>query len=514
MRSKSCGASLVACLSLLFFSNGTFSQKITSVAKEPWHVQEMSHATGNFYSLTSFKKSIVYLPQGEVASAVRFDGENWGVVKLNSSGKQVWQLKTKGAAKGIARYKNDLIVIYSDEHEHKKGGLYAGREASLSKIITAVLISGSTGKIIKEKVIHTNQNACYTDARILTNSDGSISNILLRVTKVDKAMMDKDKEHRHRLNSERLLLIGISDDLNAKVTEVHSPSKEELFMGSEAGPNGSFFLASLTEESLVVEHIQNDGKRIGRLESPVSLKKYFNIIQPIVAIDANNPNSLFVGLNYTSRGKDPMNESFEFNFSTKKVSGSGPQEINKSYSKDLEFERIDGLGKPSKHTESSFNLIDILISSDRIAVVKEKQFISSSGSSDAIRYNHSSILIEIYDRKWTLLKRIALSREHESFNGIAGTIGMAIIGSNFHLVTNALGGILKASTVYAKINLQELKVEQYKTLDRLNARNMEPIEGGATLWMPNMVLLEYLDERGGLLKGKKDYHSIWQSMVL
>jgi hypothetical protein len=107
-----------------------YAQKVTNAFNGEWHIQEMNHARGNFYSPVSYSKSIILLAVGGYIAVVRFRGEDWGVVKISQEGKLVWQAKIKGAATGIARIKDNFVVTYSDEHENKKGGMYSPIEES------------------------------------------------------------------------------------------------------------------------------------------------------------------------------------------------------------------------------------------------------------------------------------------------------------------------------------------------------------------------------------------------
>jgi len=76
----------------------------------------------------------------------------------------------------------------------------------------------------------------------------------------------------------------------------------------------------------------------------------------------------------------------------------------------------------------------------------------------------------------------------------------------------AVEGILKYAIVYAIIDLSNQKLEMFKMLNKEGVPNDRAIEGGASLWFPDGVLIEYLNEKGGMLKSRKDFYSTWQKI--
>jgi hypothetical protein len=499
---------------LLIF-NGEISnaQKVTaSLSHGDWHVQDMHHAQGNFYSFTSFKKSVISLPDGGFVAAVRFAGDNWGVVRVSAEGKKLWQAKTKGEATGIAQYKEDFLVTYNDAHVHTKAGLYVGEGLPRSKSTTAALINGSTGKIIKEKILHTSDKASYTDSRTLTQPDGQFSSIFLRVTPLDKSMNDNGKEMKVALSSERILLINFDGDFNPKNTEIHTPGKEELFMGAEGSKDGSFFLSFLTEDEIVVEQFQKDGKKAARLSSTISLKKFWNIVLPVLSINPLNPDAIFISLYYSNKGKDQCNQSFEFNFNTKRVMGSGEQELSRSYVKAFDFQEVKEKGIKVKKLKvpERMRVVDVLVSEGRIAVVKEMATSFDNFIADGV-------IIEIYDSKWVLQKTIALDRYYEINIDVGRTLGCRMNGSKLELIFPAIGtsiGSVTAKALYAKIDVGTYKLEEYKEMEELNIKKHEPLEGSASIWLSDGVFVESVKTKGGIFKGKKDFESQWFKVAL
>jgi hypothetical protein len=393
--------------------------------------------------------------------------------------------------------------------------MYAPREESLSKKISAVVLDGKNGKLLSEKIVYDNNNdAVYIDSRILARPDGQFAHLLIRVTGFKKGTFDEAKELKARLSSEKIMLVDLGSNLELKITDIQTPGKEGWFVGSGVTTNDDFYFATIQDEELVVERFKKDGSKAGRLATPISVRSAWPTAEPITTVDPFDPDNFLIGLRYTRKNKDRMNQAYAFNFSTKKVSGSGEQELNKDYGKSLEYTKIKGLQDGDSRSEESFRVIDLVATKERIAVIKEMQYTTSNGPDGAVRFRKDGVVVEIYDRTWKLLKTIALDKKFEAFTLVGGSVGCRVSDNKLDLVMSAVDGPLLYATLYARINLDTPALGEYKTLARNGVSNIQPAEGGASLWFPGGVFLEYLVEKGGILKSKKDYSSIWHKVEL
>jgi len=399
------------------------------LSENPWHIQELNEATGNFYSPSSFKKSIIYLNDGAIG-AVQFNREEWGAVRINQQGKIVWQVKVKGLIAGIGRRGDDILLFCSDEKDViKTANLFVNKTPTFgfSKTISAVLVNGTTGKKIQEKVVFDNGQDAYIDSRILIRPDGTFISLLVRVSNSEKSRMDPDKELKERLTSAKLSLLELQTDLSVKTIDIKAAGKEGLFLGSQVGKNDDFFFCSILDDQLIVERFQQSGVATGKLSTPLAVRSFNIKAEPVTAIDPFDPEVIFVGLHYRNKGKGIVNQVFGFNFSTKKIVGTGEEELDKSYRKSLEVNEIRELQKGSLVDMDALKVIDIVATKDKITVIKEIQFTQSSAVNSAgIRFRNDVLVVSIYDRQWKLLKTITLDKKYEANMPVGRSIGILV----------------------------------------------------------------------------------------
>ena len=166
--------------------------------------------------------------------------------------------------------------------------------------------------------------------------------------------------------------------------------------------------------------------------------------------------------------------------------------------------------KGSLMNMESLKVIDIVTTKEKIAIIKEIQFTeSSSVNSAGVWYRNDVLVVSIYDRQLNLLKTVALDKKYQANMPVGRSIGINAAGEKLHLVMPAVEGVLKYAIVYAIIDLAGQKLELFTMLDKKGLPNSQAIEGGATLWFPDAVLIEYFDVKGGPFR-KKDFYSMWQ----
>jgi hypothetical protein len=483
------------------------SQKTSlTLSENAWHVQELNGAIGNFYSPSSFKQSIIYINDGAVA-AVQFNKDEWGAVRISQDGKVIWQLKVSGPIAGIAKKDNDILLFYTDEEIKNRI-----RAEGLSTKVNALLINDITGKKIQEKVVFDNGSIAFIDYRVLTRVDGSFVNLVVRVSNFEKDRIDPDKERKERLTTSKLSLLDIQRDLSVKTSDIRAAGKEGLFLGSQLGKGDDLFFCSILDGQLMVERFLQSGAPSGKLSTPLAIKTTRGIVQPVISINPHNLDEVFVGLHYKSESRDITNQVFGFNFSTKKVGSTGEDDLGKAFKKSLELNEIKDLQSGSLVDMEALTVIDVVVTEKKVAVIKEIQFTeSSSVNSGGIWFRNDVLIVSIYDRQWKLLQTIGLDKKYEANMPVGRSVGIKPIGEKLHFVMSAVEGALKYATVYAVIDLDNLKLESYSMLDKKGLPKIQAIEGGASLWFPDGVLIEYFDAKGGPFR-RKDFYSTWQKI--
>jgi hypothetical protein len=471
------------------------AQKITTVIPQAdWHVQTSYAATGNNYSPPSYKKSILYLETGEIAIAINYNKDEWGAAKINAQGKKLWETMVKGPVRGISKIGNNILLFYGDEDERKSG----------SKI-SAALIDGKTGKQIKNRVLFDYGSEVYLNAKAMNRPDGSFAFLMVRVSKYIK-------RRGEILESEKVMLIRVNEELEPNSTNIEPIGRMGFFTGAELLKDDVFCFTSIKDDQLTVERFSIEGNVIDKLSTPIELRTQKYRIDPVITIDPLNSNTLFIGITYTNKNKDHIDQAWEFDFNTKKVRGSGALEYNKDYRKGMEVKEVKGL--QNGRFDENIQLIDIIATPSKIAVIKEIQYTWLTGSQGTtVRYRHDAMMIEIYDRNWKLNKTLAIDKKFESFYSVGGSVGLKAIGEKLYAVMTAIDAPLKYATIFAVIDLSKQEVETLTTLDRKGISNINLMEGSASIWTADGVFIEYLVEKGGLFKSIKDYTSIWQKVA-
>jgi hypothetical protein len=498
--------------SLITISIFSRAQKLSPTTPEnDWHVLELNEPAGNYYTTSSYYRSILYLETGEMVTAIQYNKEEWGAAKINAAGKTIWTTSVNGPVRGISKSGENFLLFFGGEEDARKNFTEI-TDMKMSTKISAALINGKTGKQIKTKVLYDNDRPVYLDSRAMNRPDGSFAYLMVRISNFKKVSLFNQNAFQERLESDKIMLISFGPDWDVVITNVKAIGQKGLFMGTEVGKNDDLFFYSVTDDQLLVERFNKNGIAVDKLTTPFEAKVKNDLIRPVTSIDPMDPDRLFIGLKYNKKGKDNPNQAFEFNFGTKKIAGSGEIEFDKSYRKTMEVKEIKKLQGGDNNSPAI--ITNIIPTKSRIVVIKEIQFIWSLGSNNsATRYRNDGIIIDIYDRDWKLQKTIALDKKYEIFYPVGRTFGVKAIGDKLYILATAIDGPLKYATIYAVIDLPKAEVENFTTLDRDDIRNARPVEGGASLWLPDGVLIEYLVEKGGFIKGKKSHASFWQKIT-
>jgi hypothetical protein len=488
------------------------AQKLSPPTVEnDWHVLELNEPAGNYYTTSSYYRSILYLETGEMVTAIQYNKEEWGAAKINAAGKTIWTTSVNGPVRGISKSGENFLLFFGGEEDARKNFTEI-TDLKMSTKISAALINGKTGKQIKTKVLYDNGRPVYMDSRAMNHLDGSFAYLMVRISNLKKISFFSQTDFQDRLETDKIMLFTFGPDLDAVNTNVKAIGQKGLFMGAEVGKNDDLFFFSYTDDQLLVERFNKNGTAVDKLTTPFEARTKNDLIRSVTSIDPMDPERVFIGLKYNKKGKDSPTQAFEFNFGVKKISGSGEIEFDKSYRKTMEVKEIKKLQGGDYNSPSV--ITNIIPTKSRIVVIKEVQFIWTTGTNNTtMRYRNDGIIIDIYDRDWKLQKTIALDKKYEIFYPVGRTFGVKAINDNLYIVATAIDGPLKYATVYAVIDLPKAEVETFTTLDRDEIRNARPVEGGASLWLPDGVLIEYLVEKGGFIKGKKSHASFWQKIT-
>jgi hypothetical protein len=492
-----------------------YTQEVVSTQPQvSWHIRKSDNVVGNYYSPSAFRRSIINLTDGSVVAAAQFDDNQSGAIKMTSDGKTLWEMKVAGLAMGIGKIGDNFILFYSDEDKYQtKMTLYGPGAVGVSTILHGVLLNGKTGKVLQDKVIYDNDKKAYIDSRSLNRADGTFSNLLIRVSDFNKGTLNYGKEIEQRLTSKKILLVDIDGSLNIKTKELKSVGQEGFFIGAELGGNDDLFFSTIVDDQLTVERFNKEGQVIAKLATPLEVRTVWNPIRPVTIVNPDNSGDIIIGLGYTKKNKDLFHQMFEFNFSTKKVASSGEQELDKDYRKSWDITQNGDFAGGDLKEPGALRIMNIIITKEKFAVVKQMHFVSSNSNTGSTRYESSTIVVDIFDHNWKLMKSLAIDRGMGTFVDVASSVGTKAYGEILYIIAPAIKGAGKYTSVFAKINLNTQHVDAYTDLTRESLKKQNIVEGDATIWQPDGMLVENLIQVDGFLAAKKDdYRAIWQKI--
>ena len=82
-----------------------------------------------------------------------------------------------------------------------------------------------------------------------------------------------------------------------------------------------FILQPSRMKNWLLNDLQKMDQRQAGLATPISVRSAWPTAEPVTMVDPFDPDNFLIGLRYTRKNKDLMNQAYAFNFSTKKVSG-------------------------------------------------------------------------------------------------------------------------------------------------------------------------------------------------
>lgn len=479
---------------VLFIESPIAAQTVSPpLPRQEWSVKENTPASGNFYSIPSWKHSILYMPDGGFAFAAGFGLDETGIVRLSKEGKPMWQIKLAGTTTtGIAKFGEHLLVLTSDANGSNQN----------STQVTAYIVDGARGKILKQKVVFSNTEAVYTDSKILKDVDGKGDQIFIRVSTSSRSILDRGKNMRQRLATEKIMVMTVDADLNSKEYPVPTLGKEGLYIGSAAGKNGEFYLCTVSDDQMMMECFNREGSKKDRLMTAISVRDAWTEPQPVMTIDPSNPAVVFIGMKYETKGKDEIHNMFEFNFSKRNTTSFGEQKLTGKYGKSIDYISIKGLDRGERGYESGMKITDVLATPERIVVVKEIMHYKTSSKSSNWLLNEG-VSVDIYDRQWKLLKTVGVNRSAGSYTNEGRSTGARIESNKLILVMSAFAGFMKAGTAFALINLENGEMEKLASIDHSGVDGTTRTEGSATFFINNGFFMSQIIERG---KASKGYH--------
>lgn len=496
---------LIPGLLALLLTTISYAQKmLRPFPKNEWHVEN---------NVLGFRESINYLPAGGAIVAADFNKGQCGATRIDEKGKTLWEYKVKGSDVAVSRMNNNVIVIYSNRETAT--GAFSMKNTATRSMFRAAILNIENGKLVKDILMYDNGKKVILDSRLLTRSDGSFSSLFVRVTNNDGYIMGGKKSAERTLTSDKFLIITIDNNFSSQPIEIKSPGLEGYFTGAESGANDDLYLSYILDDQLVTERINSNGKLANKLSAPFSMKTNNNYTF-ITSNDTKNPGSYFIAADFTSKDKDNVQQAFEFNFVQNKVLGTGEQQLDKNYLKSFDVTEIKELRNTYKASNmEEYSLLNFLIAEDRIVIIKGYKSTLTNGNTNTTHFQSGRVAIEIFDRQWKRLKGIALDRRFELFDPVCQSVGATINNGKLYTIFPAFSGLNRVETLFAQIDLNDLKVDKFIVLDNsyISRSARGPvIESDGSIWLKDGVLMENCGDEGGIFSSKTNISSMWQKL--
>jgi hypothetical protein len=488
--------------SLLFILCYTCSQaqKVDiPTAEVDWCIQSVSSDISNALSdVPAFAKGILYISASEMIAPVKLGKKEYGVIKINSSGKLLWQVSISDPILGIGKLNGKIIVFFKEE------------KANATQVMGAVL-DATTGKKLVEKTAFENTEETRAEVKILNTPSGEFSHMLIRAT-ADKGKFSPytaDMGGRS-LKTLKCYAITYDESLNPTKTQQMAVPPESNFIGCVANKEKEIFAVYAEDDKMVAAKFTKDGASVTKLMAPFNQKKD-RFIYPEISADESFPQRILLAVSFPNGSKDMVHTLYNFDFDAKKVLTTGEEPLDKDYMKTIEMEEIKEAKDIKFRYIAALQPVGILPSADKIIVIKEKRIISTSNSGSSM-YSTEHLFVSFYSKDLKPIKTIGLNKYFESFMDVGRSISWHVYGDKLYITTSAISGVASYVSLLCTVDMPSMKFEKITALDKGDLSRDKTIEPGATLWFPKTVFVNYLIPKGGLIV--KDVNTVMQKITI
>jgi len=476
-------AAIIAAISLCIAGSSIAQTVKSQVQSSKWSMYTSDicseQVIGGAY--TSSNKHIWLSPQ-DVIFPVSYDNSSgafvfddvklkYGVVRMNQKGQTVWEQKINGLLINISRYGDQLLVISTDQKLHRH----------VAKEIRATLVNISDGKIVKEKVLLTNDADKFVEVKVFNKQDGQFAKLMVRSTHYKGGMtMNLEKQIRQ---STKLEFYGIAGDLEAKAVQTITPDEKAKFVRAALADNGNLFLFFENDKQLLAEKYHPDEKVPVRIMIDNDVRRGSKE-QLIVRVNPTDANQVLGVLNGVESIVYLMLD-FNSGKATRKE-----EQLNKEYVGQLQFEDTNGdeFGGRKKIKDIEYLQVkDVHYYGKDVVVAKEISIHDMDRSVDF------ETIISVYGSGMELKKNFVLPKSYASRAGGYGD-SYNIRNGLYHYLGNS-NSIFKSRAVYACIDLDNLKLKKISFLKDASQKIISdsPILPNCTLWFDEGFVIDRRD---------------------
>jgi hypothetical protein len=420
----------------------------------------------------------------EVIVPVIYEKDVYGLVKLDKEGKVLWQTHLDGMVKGTARFKDKIFVLLADHT--KKGELIN---------LHVVLVDPVTGKEGTRHNVYENTNELRVESFVSKTETGELNKLLIRTS--DKKLTKMYWNVDDMLKNGHLQTIELNEDLSIKHIQTYNlPDKEALYIGSAVNRAGDLFVATSTNDQVVVYKFNASGTLESRIAAAYSARDGYSDC-PVVMLDKTDDQRLLLALHFRNKNKDWINQIYKFDFLNKKVLSTGEEELNKAYVKGIELQRVQGsYTSRFRQNPGELFIVDMVQKDGKLAVVKEMRS-SETSPGGAHLFSSEAIVVSFYDAQLKLIKNLGIDKKFQSFGNYCTSLGIHAMGDNLYLTSGTIVALATYGQYLCTINTSSMNIEKLALIDKV--RSGRPVEGGATLWFSDAILLN-INVLNGFLK--------------
>lgn len=241
--------SSVLIIALLYF-NLLPAQRPKGQSREmEWSVKQVpTDIADRFKHERGFSKGILYTEANEAISSVKFTDKEFGLVKVNSTGKVVWELRLMYSVVGLGFLNKQVIVFYCDD-DAKNNQLHAA------------IVDPVTGKKLLDKIVYDHRGETTVEYKVQNKNSGVFNNLMIRVTgDNDKLSYFGPSGLEKSLITVKCSALYFDENLSVlKTTDLRTGSDYQ-FLACLMADDGTLYICSKTEDDIVVEQFDQQGQ--------------------------------------------------------------------------------------------------------------------------------------------------------------------------------------------------------------------------------------------------------------
>lgn len=411
--------------------SGSFSQKTgASKSKCNWYIKEVFN-----------------LNETQALGIVEFSFLRQNVVLINNLTKVEWETRIDEYIWGLSKFKGNILVFYK-----KFGELHMAT------------LDIKSGKILDDKII--NNGSKHHHLVVVQNDPaGNFDNLLVRTATFGQP------------ETKAIRLITLSEEGKAIAKDLPSVAINGSYIGCSVANGGHISVASIVNNSVVVEQFNHEAVLENKLEKPLNCRKKFDY-NAQMRTDGFASNTVVISLKYENPDKDNVFSYFSFNFNNKQVVVADEAPLNKT--SQYKFKNKDYLTP-----------VDILFTNDKIIMVKEVNYLIKNQSGAPTYYFSEAAIVSVYDKQMHLLHDILLDKKTGGYSSGAIGLGFNINNDKLYVLSGEYPSTGTNGDYSYKIDLSTGKWEK-KKIGSGKPSTYKPLFTHSTFWFRNECVINHV----------------------